>query len=813
MGKERTIDVGGWLGTWVVRHRWGIILVTLVAIVAMAVGMRHIRISNDTRVFFGEENPDYQRLKALEHVYSREQSVFFVVAPRDGNVFTRTTLAAVAELTEAGWQVPCSTIVNSITNFQRTRAEGDDLIVEDLVPDPCGLSEPDMERIRRTALSETALVNMLLSRTGHVTGVHVGFAAPEGSPPATGQIAEYARGMAADFHARYPDIDFHLTGSVMIDEAFAGASRQDLMKLVPISFLVVTLLVGISLRSFYGTFAAIAVTMSSMAAALGLIGWLGMPLNAVSVGAPALMLTLAVADNVHILTTMFHFVRRGASKHEAIAKSLQVNFKAVFLTSLTTIIGFLTMNFSESPPLKDLGNLVGIGVTIDLLNSILLLPALVAVLPMATGRRRDQTPWVDLDRLADFVIRRRRLLLGSMLVLTAVCCLGILNIELDDNFLMYFDDSFEFRRATDFMIENLRGWDLIEYSLNSGQSGGIMDPEYLATVDRFAAWYRQQPKVVYVATIVDTIKRLNKDMHGGDESFYRIPERRELAAQYLLLYEMSLPAGRDLNSQIDIDKSTSRFFVNFESMSASELRRMDKAASQWLLANAPEHMFSPGTGLSLAWAHITQRNIVAMLLGALCEILTISFIMIFVLRSLKFVLLFLIPNLLPPFIAFGIWGVMKGQIGLALSVVVAMTLGIIVDDTIHFFIKYFRARNVDGLTPEQAVRAAFETVGPAIGITTIVLVAGFLVMTASHYRMNSEMGLMCAMVIALALLVDFFLSPTLLMKFDRAASKLQDQESQIAHGWTRTDKSNDKNARDDGGRDGRGPCAVHGTDA
>ncbi|MGE5293771.1 MAG: MMPL family transporter, partial [Solirubrobacterales bacterium] len=232
-------------------------------------------------------------------------------------------------------------------------------------------------------------------------------------------------------------------------------------------------------------------------------------------------------------------------------------------------------------------------------------------------------------------------------------------------------------------------------------------------------------------------------------------------------------AGRDLNSQIDVDKSASRFLVNFQSMRASELRRMDKAARQWLAANAPESMRAPGTGLSLAWANITQRNIVAMLLGALCEVLTITIIMIFVLRSLKFVGLFLIPNLLPPFIAFGVWGVTKGQVGLALSVIVAMTLGIIVDDTIHFFIKYFRARTVDGLTPEQAVRYAFETVGAAVGTTTIVLIAGFLIMSISHYRMNAEMGVMCAMVIGMALVVDFFLTPTLLMKFDRAAGKLK----------------------------------------
>ena len=810
MQKHRVVNIGEWLGSWVVCHRWGIIVVTLAVVCAMAAGIYRLQICNDTRVFFAEDNPDYVALKALEHVYSREQSVFLVLAPHDGNVFTRRTLTAVAELTEAGWKVPFSTVVDSITNFQCTRTQGDELIVEDLVPDPNLLSEPELERIRRTALSDGNLVRVLLSPTGHVTGVHVGFSVPDGQSPAISEISQFIRKMAEEFHDRYPDIDVFVTGSVLIDDAFAQASRNDLLELGPIAFLIMASLVGISLRSFYGTFSAVIVTVLSLSAAMGLIGWLGVPLNAVSVGAPVLMLTLAVADNVHILTTMFHYLGQGLSKHEAIAKSLQVNFKAVCLTSITTVIGFLTMNFSESPPFRDLGNLVGIGVTIDLINSILLLPALMAVLPVSARLSRERKPWINMDWLADLVIRRHTLLLYSMLLVSAVCAVGILRIDLDDNFLTYFDETFEFRRATDFMIENLRGWDIIEYSLNSGQTGGITDPNYLETVDRFAVWYRQQPKVVHVATIVDTIKRLNRDMHGGDERFCRIPDSRELAAQYLLLYEMSLPFGRDLNSQIDIDKSASRFLVSFESMKASELRAMDAAAGRWLAANAPESMCTPGTGLSLAWAHITQRNIHGMLLGSLGEILTIAFLMVFVLRSVKFVLLFLVPNLLPPLIAFGIWGMTKGQVGLALSVIVAMTLGIIVDDTIHFFIKYFRARNEEGKTPEQAVRAAFHTVGSAIGITTIVLVSGFLVLSVSHYRMSSEMGLMCAMVIGLALQTDFFLSPTLLMKFDRTAGKLPEGHS--AHDvLARMDESNGKSV-DGSGRDDRNRCIVRGTD-
>jgi len=521
------------------------------------------------------------------------------------------------------------------------------------------------------------------------------------------------------------------------------------------------------------------VTVLSMVTALGLTGWLGVPVNAVSAGAPGLMLTLAVADNVHILTTAFRLLRQGRSRHEAVAESIQTNLKAVFLTNVTTIIGFLTMNFSESPPFRDLGNLVGLGVAIDLVNSVLLLPALTAVLPISVRSARGEHAWIDTDRLADFVIRRRRLLPWVLLGVAAVVGTGISQIELEDNFLTYLDSSFEFRRATDFLIKHLSGWDVIEYSLHSGQSGGIADPEYLNVVDRFAQWYRSQPKVVFVLTLTDTMKRLNRDMHGGDESYYQIPDQRELAAQYLLFYELSLPFGRDLNNQIDIDKSATRFTVIFQSMSTNELCRMEEVANRWLEANAPKHMVTRGTGLSLVWAHITKRNIGSMLFASFLEIVVISGLMIVVLRSLKVVLIFLIPNLVPPFIAFGIWGMTKGRFGLALSVIVAMTLGIIVDDTIHFFIKYFKARREEGMSPEQAVRHAFETVGIAIGTTTLVLISGFLVLMVSHYRMTAEMGQMCALVIGVALLSDFFLSPTLLMKFDHPKSRLARRQGPV----------------------------------
>jgi hypothetical protein len=498
-----------------------------------------------------------------------------------------------------------------------------------------------------------------------------------------------------------------------------------------------------------------------------------MSLNAVSVGAPGLILTLAVADNIHILAPLFRLSRRSGSKYEGITESLQESFYTVFLTNITTIIGFLTMNSSESPPFRDLGNIVAIGLTVAFLYAVLLLPAIVAVLPIPIREEREKAGRISWDWWANFVINKQNFVLwGTFAVAAIIIAVGIPKIVLDDNFLTYFDDSFEFRRATDFMIKNLSGWDLIEYSLESGESGGITDPQYMATVDRFADWYRQQPKVVHVGSIVDTMKRLNRDMHNGDENYYRIPEQRDLAAQYLLLYELSLPVGLDLNSAINVDRSSTRMVVLFGSMSAKELHRMDDAARNWLKDNAPQYMQTSGTGLSMVWASITERNISSMLSGTFWELVVISGMMILVLRSLKLGLLSLVPNILPPLVAFGIWGLIAGRVGLALSVVAAITIGIIVDDDVHFFVKYRQAVRNGGMTPAEAIRHTFQMLGTTVLATTGVVSAGFAIFTVSHYRMSFEMGVMSVMIFGIALLMDFLLTPILLLKSGARTDKL-----------------------------------------
>ncbi|MGR9073416.1 MAG: efflux RND transporter permease subunit, partial [Gammaproteobacteria bacterium] len=575
------------------------------------------------------------------------------------------------------------------------------------------------------------------------------------------KVAAEARKLLKEIEAGFPDIRIYITGMVMMNNAFGEASANDNLTLVPAMYGIVVLALLLSLRSIGGVVTVVLLILMSILSALGIAGWLGWSLTPTSAIAPTIILTMAVADCVHLLVTMLHNMRIGHEKRQAIRESLRINMQPVFITSLTTAIGFLSMNFSDAPPFRDLGNIVALGVTLAFFLSIIFLPAMMAVLPVRV-KLRDDLDNAPMQRLADFVIRRRK----ALLVANGVLAVGLIAFaplnRLNDEYVKYFDKSTEFRQGTDFLNENMSGIYTIEFSVHAAEEGGISEPAFLKKIDAFYAWLKTQPEVIHVNAVTDTFKRLNRNMHGDDPGWHKLPDRRDLAAQYLLLYEMSLPYGLDLNDQINIDKSAVRVIATMQSMSSNQMLDVEDRVNRWLEQNmhgAEVEAASP----VLMFSHIGKRNIVRMIAGTLAALALISLILIAAFKSFRLGLLSLIPNLVPAGIAFGIWGLINGQVGLGLSVVTGMTLGIVVDDTVHFISKYLRARREKGMDSREAVRYAFSTVGVALWITSAVLVSGFIVLSFSIFTMNSEMGTMTAITIAVALLMDFLLLPPLLM--------------------------------------------------
>ncbi|MBX2879682.1 MAG: MMPL family transporter [Granulosicoccus sp.] len=768
-------------GEWIVSHSILVVLLSVAVVMGLGYGGSKLSFRTDYEVFFSDSNPQLVAFKKLQDTYTKNENVMIMLEPKSGNVFTPEVLSAVVELTDRAWQTPFSSRVDSISNYQHTYSEEDDLMVADLIEEPESLNTGDIESLKATALDQPALVNRLVSPDGSVTGVNITINLPPelsaedlllpkaerdliDPTVANPVVVNFVDEMVKEMEASYPDITFYQTGVILMNGAFSEASIADMQKLIPLAFLVIIVGILFLIRSPISMLCTILLVFLSIIAAMGAAGWAGIRLTPPSASAPTLILTLAVADCVHFLVSLYHGARRGMAKKEAIVESLRINFMPIFLTSVTTAIGFLSMNFSDAPPFRDLGNITAMGVIFAFLLSVTFLPAFSSLMPIKTSNI-DAKKSTLMDRLSDFVIHfQKPLLWGMAAVMLALIALVPRN-ELNDVFVNYFDESVPFRVETDHVADKLTGLYFVDFSIDSKEEGGISDPAFLQQIEQFERFLEDQPEVDHVMAFTETMRRLNKSMHSDDESYYLLPEERELSAQLQLMYEMSLPFGLDLNNQINFDKSATRMTATMKTISTQEMLAFETRAYEWMEQNTPK-LATLGSGPTMMFSHIGMRNIKSMLGGTTIALILISGILILALRSFKFGMVSLIPNIAPALMGFGVWGLMVGEVGLAVSVVIAMTLGIVVDDTIHFLSKYLRARREQNLSPEQAVRYAFNTVGVALTVTTIVLVGGFLVLSTSNFLVNSQMGLLTAITIAIALIVDFLFLPPLLMKID-----------------------------------------------
>ncbi|MFM2598100.1 MMPL family transporter [Vibrio fortis] len=759
-----------------------ITLFVVLAVIAVATfGAKNLYFRGDYNIFFEGTNKQLMAFDEIQTTFAKTDNLSIVIAPDDGNVFTPETLTLVQNLTVDSWQIPYSSRVDSIANYQHTEAFEDDLLVEDLLYEEYEHTPERIAKVKQIALNEPLLKNALVSASGDVTIVNVTVQLPEVDKTAEVQeVIAAINAMIDKYQAQYPNVEFHKAGIIAMNNAFMTSAQEDSSTLVPLMLLVVLVFLTFMLRSFFSVVATLVVIISSILATMGLSGWAGMFLSTATVNVPTLVLTLAVADCVHVIVTMRQAMQRGMTKAEAIQYSIKLNFIPILITSVTTAIGFLMMNMSDSPVLRDFGNLSALGVMIACLLSVSLLPALLNLLPVKrlAPTTTESEKVTFMDKLGDFVVNNRKALLPvSTLVIVVAAALIPLN-KVNDESVKYFDTSNEFRQAADFMEQTISGMTNLSIAIKTNESQGIADPVFLQAIGDFSEWLRVQPETDHVATLSDVYKRLNKNMHGDDPSYYQLPLDRELAAQYLLLYEMSLPYGLDLNNQINVDKSSIKMVLTVDNLGSVELVELEKRIYAWFAANAPQYEVVASSP-SLMFAHIGETNMASMLSTLPITLVLISALMIFALRSVRLGVISLVPNIAPAIIGFGLWALISGEINLGLSVVVTLTLGIVVDDAVHFLSKYQRARK-EGQSAEQAVRYAFHTVGRALWITTVVLVAGFSVLALSGFRLNADMGLLSAIVIFIALVVDFILLPILLMIFDKENHYVSDAKKQTA---------------------------------
>lgn len=474
------------MANWVVHHPWIVILLSSLLVLACVQGLNKLRFSINYEYFFGADNPQLQAYNKMKETYTDTDNLVFIVVPKSGTVFQKNVLSAVEDLTEQAWQLPYANRVDSISNYQHTEASEDELVVENLFEDGPHLNQDKIDFIQGIALSEPLLLDFLQARNQHATAVAATFNLPNESPKEITELVNVAKNIIEQLQVKHPDVNIYPIGLTMLSYTYGEASRADIKILTPLMLLVVMLLVALLTRSVWSTFLSFSLITTTVICALGLFAMTGKPLTTITAIAPTIIMALVMAHLVHIVETFYQHWQIPLNKKQALVRSLEMNTKPIFITSITTLVGFLSMNFNDVPPYRDLGNLVAMAVVLAFVFCLFTLPAALSLLPVKARKARlyqnsfmRLSHWVGANRFSILLVSAGLLAFSLFLIPKNV---------LNEKYVEQFDERFEFRRNSDYFSENISGIYSIEYSINalSNEENAIADPHMLQTLEEFA---------------------------------------------------------------------------------------------------------------------------------------------------------------------------------------------------------------------------------------------------------------------------------------------------------------------------------------
>jgi len=750
----------------IVDNPWKVICFTIAVTVGVSYFLQFVSPSISYKDLFGENNSRLIQYERLQSEYTNDESILFLVEAKNGTAFTSELLSGIEKLTNDLWETPYSVRIDSITNHQHTEASGDDLEVKDMFKNVEKMNLSEIERLRNIAVRDPLTVNRVVNTEGDAFSVIISFALP-GTLGEKPEIMNFLNGVAEQFRRDYPKTNVYIGGIVAMDAAILELSTKESVSFLIMNIIFVVILMTFFLRRIRPILSSIVIFIISIIAAMSLSGYMGWKITPFTATVPTVVLIIAVADCIHLITAFVQRLNRGLEKRSALLGALSTNMRPIIVTSLTTAAGLLTLNLSSSASVSALGNMSAMGVITACVLSLTLLPALLSVGNHSTVKRAPLIADEFFFAWANTLNRFRKIIFTAFIALSVVMIFGVFQNIYNEYFPRVLDESHPWRHANDFGEHDFGTAYNFSFSVESGTPGGATEPKFLLKVEEMTDWLRNLPEVTYAKSITDTLKSLNRNLHGDQDDYYRLPQSREQVAQYYLLYETSLPYGLELTDRVNLEKSSTKIFVAFKSLTSAEVLALETRLNEWITEHMPDYRIT-WSGPNLMASHLINDDGKGLTFGAFFGLLTISFLLIIVFGSPKIGLLSIFPNIFPAVFGMGIWGFLNGEIDIGVTMAAGVTIGIIVDDTVHFLVKYTKARNEFGSSNIEAVTYALQQVGPALIFTTIILVTGFIsIATLTNLTFNSHMGLMTAMVLTFALLMTLISLPVLLMNFDK----------------------------------------------
>ncbi len=752
------------LAEGILRFRWLLLLLVFLLTIFAFYEMRTIRMDNSNETYFVEEDQTLVTYNRFHNTFGNDEFVYILF--ETGDFFQPETVRLIAALaTDLEKNVPYVKDVKSLCNVEYIEGVEGGIEIYDLMEE-FPKTPQQMEIIRKKALAEPLYLNNLISPDGRTAAILLELDPyPGDKVDARRTIAPVVREILV--RSQYASLEHYTVGIPIINYDIQAVSVKETGLFMLICIVLEMLILFWTTHKIRGVIAPIIVVILGVFWTMGVIGILGWTLNMLVIIIPTLLIAVGIGDSMHVIAEFQDQQQRGLGRKEAITTTLTIVGIPCLLTTLTTAAAFLSFLATAIKPIREMGVYAAVGVIMALVLSLVLVPVFFSFGKEKAAPQNPSTNRNDLfDRILGWIalinIKHPRAIFGIFLVLTLLSAGGYLLVEVESNTIKMFSKDLPVRRAFDYVDSHMGGSMSVEIMVDTGKKDGVKDPAFLRQLDSLQDYINKHPLSMKTMSVLDLLKKMNQALHENRPEHYTLPETKEQASEYMFLYETS--GGGELDKQVSFNYDIARLTARTKSLSTKDIKIFVSDISGFAKEHLDPSIKIDYTGMIPMVNAMSDLITSGQIKSFGCAFIAISLMMIIVLRSFKLGLISMIPNLFPVLIAIGFMGYAGIYLSMAVVTFAAIIIGIAVDDTIHFFVRYRREFNRTG-TYEGALKHTLLTVGRPITFTTITLVAGFSVFALSDISNIGDFGLMAGFAIMWALLSDFFLAPAMMFLF------------------------------------------------
>ena len=747
-----------------VRQRFLLCIITLLVGGFVAFGISKTVQDNSTEAILAQDDPYKEEIDQNEADFPSSPSILFAFEGKP-DVFNAAALGAMEAFNERYLEIDAAVAVGSLLNYPLNDADGAAVGRRYLIPELQGLTTQDLDEVRKLALADEDLTKRILAKDGSMALATVKYNLVDDTQAANIALADSAIRLRDSLREDHPEVNVYVIGRPLFMRDSKLSAERDNLVLFPLVTIIGVGLLWFCLKSLLAAVCLFMLTAATLAMTLGTHAWLGIPLNQISRLGPLVVFVIALADGIHVVSIYAQELSRGMNKTAAMIRSLQVNLRPVTLATITTTMGFLSLNYSSSPAIFGFGNIIAIGVIWAFVLTFTLLPTMILLLPthkvpkpLGVG---GFIQWMT--RLVER--RHRSLYWGSWALILGTIALLPLN-KLDFNQYSFIDEGSDLHYVLEARRERIGNDQALVYVIRSNEYYGITKPEFLQDVNVFTEWLEAQPEANFVATYTDYLRARNKADHDDDEAWDRLPTDRLTIIDYLVGYQLVQEIEPSLQPMFNNDYSGVRLVVGTSNLSNNDILAFAMRIDEWAAANVSPEFQITRADETILRARINSVLSLELMQGFAMSFALITLTMLVGLKSVRYGLLSLLPNLFPATIVFGLWGLFVGELGPYNLMLFSISIGLVVDDSVHVLSKYIAAKR-DGSSVQEAMRYAMDKAGSAITITTASLALGTLMLVFSNTEIFQNVALLITPIIVVALFLDLLFLPPLLMRFDR----------------------------------------------